>query len=213
MEIKKKLIVEKKINSFYNNKQIKIISETIKLFQLIKYRLYKRNTNKNLTGIFNYLVKALNLTKSIKFKNLILKNENILTFNKFNNDKNNLQKKMILNKNLITHIIHVNLLNSNIIVNITDLNGIPIIYCSSGIVNFSGSQKTKHLALQSIINKITYKSKNLNHNKFAIHFKGIKKDRKKIYKKLKKKFEIKTLKVFNLSPHNGCRPRKIKKKK
>ena len=187
MEIKKKLIVEKKINSFYNNKQIKIISETIKLFQLIKYRLYKRNTNKNLTGIFNYLVKALNLTKSIKFKNLILKNENILTFNKFNNDKNNLQKKMILNKNLITHIIHVNLLNSNIIVNITDLNGIPIIYCSSGIVNFSGSQKTKHLALQSIINKIIYKSKNLNHNKFAIHFKGIKKDRKKIYKKLKKK--------------------------
>ena len=111
-----------------------------------------------------------------------------------------------------SYILHVTLLNSNIIINITDIKGKLITSCCSGIMKFTGSQKTRYLALINVLKKIKHEIKYLKNNKFAIHFKGLKRNRRIILKKLNKKINIQVIKFFNLSPHNGCRPKKTRKK-
>lgn len=178
------------------NKQKNILHNKINYFKIIKKTIYEKQFPKNLPKILKY------------FSNIF----QIFEKNKINKSKVNNQQKNFFKKKLTSYIININLLTSNIIINITDLEGIPIIYCSSGVVNFKGSQKTKQLALINIIKKISYKSKFLKDLQVSVHFKGIKKNRKKVLNELEKIFLIKNIKIFNLTPYNGCRPKRIRKK-
>ena len=170
------------------------LNNKINLLKTIKKKLYEKQTSKNLLKSLKYLY---NIMKIIEKKKRL----------------NNKQSLFFTNINIVSYIVNINLLKSNIIINITNLKGIPIIYCSSGIINFKGSQKTKQLALKNIIKKINFKSKNLNDLRVAVHFKGIKRNRKKILNELNKIFIVKNIKIFNLIPYNGCRPKKIRRKR
>ena len=74
-------------------------------------------------------------------------------------------------------IVTVNLSNSNIIINISDLKGNCIIKSSSGLVNYKGNEKVRKYALVNIIKTLIDQSDSLNYKNLAIHFKGIKKYR------------------------------------
>jgi len=187
-----KISTKKKL--FFKNKQKNILYTKINFLKIIKKKMYEKQFTRNLPQILKYF-------------------SNIFKMLEKNKSKFNDQQKFFFKTNLISYIINVRLLNSNIIINITDLKGAPLIYCSSGIVNFKGSQKTKQLALINVIKKVSYKSKILKNLHVTVHFKGTKKNRKKVLNELKKIFLIKNIKIFNLAPYNGCRPQKIRRKK
>ena len=91
----------------------------------------------------------------------------------------------IKNYNLISYIIKITLLKSNIYINVTNIKGKILIACSSGIIKLKGSQKTKRLAYNRIIKFTKFKIRKLKNKIFAIHFMGIKSNRKKLLKSFK----------------------------
>lgn len=207
----------------FNNNNILLYKNIKSLYYLIfqlnycKNKFVKFKKKKNLKKILMYVINILKTKKNIK----------ILLDNNFYNRKTIIKrnvKKKILHKNIklqnkirnskqLNYILHIKLLNSNIICNITDIKGKSLIKYSSGIFHFNGAQKTKKFALTTLLKKIKYKSKTLQHKIFAIHYQGIKKNRKQITDKLKKFINIKIIKIFNFTPHNGCKPKKKIRKK
>jgi len=112
--------------------------------------------------------------------------------------------------NLISYIIKITLLTSNIYINLTNIKGNIINACSSGKIKLKGSQKTKQLAYNRIVNFTKFKLKKLKNKNFAIHFIGLKINRNKLLKNFKQYFYINNIKYFNLIAHNGCRLKKIR---
>ena len=164
----------------------------------------------------------------IKYKKLLFKNIklNNLTF-KFkktkNNNKNKIKffKKLYLKKKNLKHysnysditnyILNLNITKSNLMFNITNTTGTPFYSYSAGLLNFKGAQKTKKFALINLLLKLRYKIINLKKIKpvnFSIHFHCFKKPNKNIINYVKTFTKINSIKIFNLSPFNGCRPKK-----
>ena len=168
------------------------------IYSIIILKLLKRNC---------YLTKTINFAKLANFIKKILEFNRMsnLFLNKINYRIND---NLFNNSNLISYIIKITLLKSNIFINITNIKGTALITCSSGLVNFKGSQKTKRLAYNRISKFTKFKIRKLKNKIFAIHFKGKKYKRKKLLKTFKKLFKIKNIKYFNLLAHNGCRLKK-----
>jgi ribosomal protein S11 len=194
-----KTIINKKkiLNNFSYLKKKKLI-----IYLIILFKILKRNC---------YLTKYINFAKFTNFIEKILKFNHSynLFYYKINSIKNyKLYDNFFSSSNLISYIIKITLLKSNIFINITNIKGIPLIACSSGLIDFKGSQKTKRLAYNRIIKFTKFKIRKLKSKVFAIHFKGRKYKRKKLLKTFKKFFKIKNIKYFNLIAHNGCRLKK-----
>jgi len=114
-------------------------------------------------------------------------------------------------KPLISYIINVNASNSNTTITITEKNGGLKGYFTAGVLGFKGSQKTKKYTLITILKQFSYKFNFLNNKTVLLKFKGITKDQKLFVRKLKEKVSIKSIHYNNLLPHNGCRPKKLKR--
>lgn len=116
-------------------------------------------------------------------------------------------------QNLVTYIIHVNLTSTNTLVSITDIKGNVKLFYSSGQVNLKGKQKIKQpAALINILKRLLLKAKFMQNQPLAIHFKNTRSHYESfIIKMLKTKFFIKTIRSYNMQPHNGCRARKMKR--
>jgi ribosomal protein S11 len=157
-----------------------------------------------------FLTQDLNFVLFTNFiENVLTYNYNPVYFYKTNNLKDSKLHKIIFKtRKLISFIIKITLLKSNIFINVTDIKGTPLIACSSGLINFKGSQKTERLAYNRIIKFTKFKIRKLKNKIFAIHFKGKKYKRKKLLKTLRSKIKIKNIKYFNLVAHNGCRLKK-----
>lgn len=190
------LLKKKSSNSILQYNEKKILVNKIILLKYCKQNFYKKKNTKNFKKITDCL-------KNI----LILKKQNTFFYSSSSITKLN-KELNIPNSNLISYILKITLSPSNIILSITDLKGVPQITCSSGIVNFKGSQKTKRLALNSVLKKIKYKAKKLKNQAFVIHFQGIKRNRNLLLNKIKTIFIVKSIKYFNLIAHNGCKPKK-----
>jgi len=189
----KTIINNKKIlNNFLYFKKNKLL-----IYLIILLKLFKKNC---------YLTKHINFAKLTNFIEKIL--EFNQSYNFFYNKINYIKNYKFNNSNLISYIIKITLLKSNIFINITNIKGIALITCSSGLIDFKGSQKTKRLAYNRIIKFTKFKIRKLKNKIFAIHFKGRKYKRKKLLKTFKKFFIIKNIKYFNLTAHNGCRLKK-----
>lgn len=154
----------------------------------------------------NFLIKYINFKKLIYFtlQLLLAKKKKIFFLNFFPRNISNDFKKC----NLVSYIIKITLLKSNIHINISDIKGSILIACSSGLIKLKGSQKTKKLAYNRILKFIKFKIRKFTNKIFAIHFFGTKYTKKKLLKSFKKYFYIKNIKHFNLIAHNGCRLKK-----
>ena len=146
----------------------------------------------------------LNINGKISYEEMILSESIIRINNQFSYS--------VGQRSLIVYIINITLSTSNIIISITDKNGNLKDYYTSGKLGFLGSQKTKKYTLLTILKKFLYNYNYINNKSVLINFKGISKNQKLIIKKLKEKVSIKMIKYNNLLPHNGCRPRKKKRK-
>jgi ribosomal protein S11 len=170
---------------------------------------------KNKKQTYNNLIKYLKLNayiKKIDSKVFFLNqtNEKIKHLNLIN--KNTFSNKP---KNLIKYIISINLLEKNTFVNVTDIKGKLRFFRSAGFVELKGKRKIKQpLALNSLINSLKSDAKFLYNQPIVLHLTNVNSfSYKYVLSKLEEKFFITYIRVFNLTPHNGCRPRKIKRGK
>jgi small subunit ribosomal protein S11 len=172
---------------------------------------------KNKKQTYNNLIKYLKLNAYIKkidskvsFLNQINEEKKIKNLNLIS--KNNFFNKP---KNLIKYIISINLLEKNTFVNVTDIKGKLKFFRSAGFVELKGKRKIKQpLALNSLINSLKSDAKFLYNQPIALHLINVNSfSYNYVLSKLEEKFFITYIRAFNLIPHNGCRPRKIKRGK
>lgn len=168
-----------------------------------------RNTNKQIyLNKLIKLIKFLNLFKNSTKKELLnKKNVNMFTFS---NPKPHLKS---VKRNIISYVINIILTPTNTIVNITDIRGNVIISISAGLIKLTKFQKkSQPNALLNIFKILLSKSKFLQNKAVALHFKNVKRFHELFFiTALKNKIFIKSFQSYNLLPHNGCRPKKIKR--
>ncbi len=192
---------------------------------LVKHYLKNQNIttfNIQKTKIYVIILKKINIiikeyvTEFYKYKNFFFLAIKLIKIIKNNFYK--LSNQLIKNTHnfitLISYILTIHFYNSNIFINITDIKGKKNLYVlSSGILNIKSSKKNKNLVLKNIVKKVIFKLKYLNITFIALHIKSSKKNRKYFIKELKKYFFLNYIKFYNLTPHNGCRPKKKVRKK
>ena len=118
-------------------------------------------------------------------------------------------------QDLIKYIITIHVSKTNTLINITDIKGNLKLFISAGSVKLNGKQKVKQpTAFINILKILITKAKFLKNKPVAVHFKNINTYYELfLINMLKSKFFIKIIRSYNLQPHNGCRPKKIKRKK
>lgn len=170
---------------------------------------------KNKKQTYNNLIKYLKLNAYIK------KIDTKVLFLNQINEKNKI-KNLICNNTffikpnpLIKYIISINLLEKNTFVNVTDIKGKLRFFKSAGFVELKGKRKIKQpLALNNLINSLKIDAKFLYGEPVALHLTNVNSfSYKYVLFKLQEKFFITFIRVFGTTPHNGCRPRKIKRGK
>jgi ribosomal protein S11 len=178
-----------------------------------------------LSHIQNNKINQINFNQILKIKILIKKLKNkvfFLTQIKENKKLRNLKlflpkKKFFSNtqEDLVKYVIGISLLKTNSILYVTNIKGQLKFFCSAGLVGLTGKQKIKKpLVLINLLKIFIKKAKFLNVSPVALHLKNFNKYYELfVLNILKTKFFIKIIKNFTVQPHNGCRPKKIKKKK
>jgi len=171
---------------------------------MILIKILKNNRVKNKkfsnTKVFDQSLKSLVLIK----KNNKLK--------EIHNIKNlTCSKKM--KQNPISYILTLNISQTNTLINLSDTDGKPLISLSGGSINLKKRQKKlQPLALINLLKSLILMANFTHDNSIAIHFKNVKSYYESlVIDLLKKIIFIKSIKSSNLQPHNGCRPKKLKK--
>lgn len=112
----------------------------------------------------------------------------------------------------ISYTIYARLLSSNTQIVLAKISGEPLISLSAGTNLYSGKQKINKLALNEMTRKLVIKSRMLEATGvFSISMGGIRRHRSILLTRLKDIYPIKIIKTNNLTPHNGCRAKKLRK--
>lgn len=173
------------------------------------------------TNYFNQFFKTLHIKKqylqNLKKQSLGLnevKQENYKFVNKVLSQKLEQQNNTLID-NVILYIIDITFSRSNTFLHVTDSSGNLKFFCSAGHLQHKGkrNKKSRFSVFKSIYHILLTKLKFLKGKPIALHLKNVGLKRFWIIKKLKIYFFIKIVKVFNLFPFNGCRKKKVKRKK
>lgn len=146
-----------------------------------------------------------NLLNRIQLLNLLKKTKCLSLF---------MQKDLPL-KNSIKYIIGISLTNTNIYVYLSDIKGKIYFIFSSGFLGIKGKQKIrKPTVLLKLVKLALSKIKLQNNSQIGVHLKNFAEFyASNVLLLLKKYLTINFIRIFNNKPYNGCRPRKIKRKK
>ncbi len=194
------------------------------LSKLINYTLTNSLSNYGLHKkqffIFkNSIIKLLNKSKILNSFIYFIIEEIKIKKHKvklFKNNKINYIADFNFNNKIITisYILKFIIYKKSIMLHLTNNKGITLFYLNSGLLKILTNKKiNKHnvlKALSTILENINFSK----HNNIALHFNSnIKQFNKIIIKFIKPNYKINIIKLFNLTPHNGCRPKKIKRLK
>ena len=125
-----------------------------------------------------------------------------------NNKKTNLQDF------IITYIISISFLKANTTIQISDIKGNLKLFYSAGSVQLSGKQKRKRrIAVSKLISLVLKKATFLGQKPIALHLNNVNFYKNLIVRKLKRNLYIKVMKMLNQTPYNGCRKKKLRRKK
>lgn len=167
----------------------------------------------------NQFLKTLSLKKQYlqKLKKqtaflISLKQKNYKILHKFN--QNNISDSKDFD-NIIMYIIDITFSRSNTFLHVMDSSGKLKFFCSAGHLQYRGrrSKKSRFSVFKSIYHVLLTKLRFLKGKPIALHLKNVGLKKFWIIKKLKTHFFIKLVKIFNLFPFNGCRKKKVKRKK
>nr|YP_009485530.1 ribosomal protein S11 [Nitzschia alba]AVR57594.1 ribosomal protein S11 [Nitzschia alba] len=138
---------------------------------------------------------------------------------KENNYKNlsleKLQTESNTNQNLvIMYIINISFLKANTTIHVSDIKGNMKLFYSAGSVGLTGKQKRKRrIAVSKLISLLLKKATFLSKKPIALHLNNVNFYKNLIVSKLKRTLYIRVIKSFNQTPYNGCRKKKLRRKK
>ena len=115
-------------------------------------------------------------------------------------------------RSVVQGIFHLNLVENNTLVTLTDLKGHVKACHSGGLVGFKGSKKSTKYAKELVVEEFANKALLLGYTRICLHFNGSRIWKRKSVKLLQK-LKIKIIAVSDLTKiaHNGCRPTKIRR--
>lgn len=164
------------------------------------------------------------IATKLKIDNLKLKEEKsyvntllnqYLIFNKTKNFKminNNIE--IASEDFLVSYTITISFLKSNTTVCVSDIKGNVKLFYSSGSVDLVGKQKKNRVkSVSRLLSLLFKKALFVKNSPVAVHLYNVSFHKFLIINKLKNKFFIKIIKSFNKTPYNGCRKKKIRRKK
>jgi ribosomal protein S11 len=174
-------------NILFNN-----ISNKLKLTLLDREKFYIKN-------LFN----QINQLEQIKKKNYKKLGQKSMHHNNF------------LKQDLtVYYIVNISFLKANTTIHLSDIKGNIKLFYSAGDLGLKGKQKTKRrIAVSKLITTLLKKIPFINKKPVALHLNNVKFYKRLILKQLKRNLFIKIVKSFNLTPYNGCRKKKIRRKK
>lgn len=115
---------------------------------------------------------------------------------------------------VISYVITITFLKANTMIHVSDAVGNVKWFCSSGSVNVTGKRKKQRRSVILKLILLLFKKADFLTNKpIALHLNNVSSYQTFIVKKLKKEIFIKIVKSFNQIPYNGCRQKKIRRKK
>lgn len=125
------------------------------------------------------------------------------------------QKKTVNNQDLVVmYIINISFLKANTTIHVSDIKGNVKLFYSAGSVGLTGKQKKKRrIAVSKLIALVIKKASFLKKKPIALHLNNVNFYKSLIVNKLKKTLYIRIIKSFNQSPYNGCRKKKLRRKK
>ena len=173
------------------------------------------------------------LTNKLELRTVLLQKEKNYTKNLLDQvvslrklKENNLgkfsKKKIITNKNgranlqdfVIAYIVSVSFLRANTMIHVSDTKGNLKLFYSAGSVELSGKQKRKRrVAISKLISLVLKKAKFLNRKPIALHLSNVNFYKNLIVRRLKRNLYVKVIRILNQTPYNGCRKRKLRRKK
>lgn len=185
----------------------------MKVFNLIQYNYIrikitlkkKQKTNSNMVQMLKLKVNSLKKKQDVS-KNTILFNKNQYTINFLFR-----QLHKAFNKK-INYIFFIKINYSNLFINVTNNLNEQIDTISIGYLKFKSLDNiTQKYTLLQVLKNLVKKTK--IYKNIAIHFKS----RNYMFNKLilnflKNFYYIQLIKFYNYLPHNGCRPKKKRRK-
>merc|ERR1711933_215456 len=162
--------------------------------------------------------------KTIKLKKQYLKElRNKLLLLKFN--KENSSKRLSLNADLktlkptensfvIMYIVSIVFSKTNTLLHVMDYSGRLKFFYSAGSFNYAGKiKKARSVVFKKFYRVLVSKLKFLKNKPISLHLTNVGPNKFWIVKKLKKRLFIKIVKNFSSYPYNGCRKKKVVRKK
>jgi ribosomal protein S11 len=172
-----------------------------------------KNNNANLDKFLNNIKLKKQYIKKLQDKIILLNNIKEKNF-KILDSQISTNKKSNGENYLISYIIDITFSPTNTLLHVTDPLGNLKFFCSAGSLNFTGKAKrSRFLVFREMYNTLVSKLKFLKGKPIAVHLKNVGSAKFWILKKLKKKFFIRVVRNFSLYPYNGCRKRKMRRKK
>lgn len=174
-----------------------------------------------------------NLANKLKLDTLSLQEEKFYVTNLLNqvtylkklkaNDYKNLGVKRFDTRNnnettaqdfVVVYIVNISFLKANTTIHVSDTQGNLKLFYSAGSVDLTGKQKRKRrIAVSKLISLLLRKATFLGQKPVALHLNNVNFYKNLIVRKLKRNLYIKIIKIFNQTPYNGCRKRKLRRKK
>lgn len=146
--------------------------------------------------------------------------EQVLLLNKVSNYRNIKVNTSVSNKNLrkddflVSYIITISFLKANTTLTVSDIKGNLKVFYSAGSVDLAGKQKKNRVkAVSRLIVLLFKKALFIKNSPVAVHLYNVTSHKQLIVNKLKNQFFIRIIKSFNQAPYNGCRKKKIRRKK
>lgn len=168
--------------------------------------------------LFNNISNKLKLTlldkEKFYLKNLFSQIDQLEQINIKKIKNLNIQNNLFKENLTVYYIINITFLKANTTINISDIKGNIKLFYSTGDIGLKGKQKKKRrIAINKLISLFIKKINFINKKPVALHLNNVKFYKKLIIKRLKKNIFIKIIKSFNLTSYNGCRKKKIRRKK
>lgn len=115
---------------------------------------------------------------------------------------------------VIMYIVNISFLKANTTIHVSDTKGNMKLFYSAGSVGLTGKQKRKRrTAVSKLISLLIKKATFLKNKPVALHLNNVNFYNNLIVSKLRHTLYIRLIKRFNQTPYNGCRKKKIRRKK
>jgi ribosomal protein S11 len=125
-------------------------------------------------------------------------------------------KNSIKESFLVSYIIDITFSRTNTLLHVMDFSGNLKFFCSAGLLKYKGKSKkrARYLIFKNMFRILNSKLKFFKSQPLALHLKNVGSAKFWIVKKfLKKKLFVKIIKSYDLYPYNGCRKKKVRRKK